>query len=136
MKKEQKLVMLDSYIKMNVAPILLDGINAKVFDDIAVIIPASIDLSYLNGSYYGEDFVPPFWYQKIKLKENEKVNLLVIDNISTIPIKEQRKFIELLKYRKIGVFKLPKNCVIIITKEGNGALLEEEVYSLVAHIKD
>ena len=43
------------------------------------------------------------------------------------------KFYELLKYRKIGVFELPQNCVIVLTaQEGNQ--IAEDIYSLVVSV--
>ena len=47
----------------------------------------------------------------------------------------QRKFIELLKYKKVYVHKIPENCRIFVTysdiKENP---IDEEVYSYMAHI--
>ena len=60
---------------------------------------------------------------------------VVIKDINKIPEEEQRKFIELLKYKKVYIHKLPENCMIFVTysdlKENP---IEEEVYSFMAHI--
>ena len=43
---------------------------------------------------------------------------------------------EILKYRQVSTFELPKNTVIVVTaKEINENTINEEIYSLVAHIK-
>lgn len=134
MKKEEKLKMLDSYIKANVAPILLEGISSKILKDDAVILSSDISKSLLDGHYEDSDFVPPKWYQRVLEKKDNSPNLLVIDNITSISKEEQRKFIEIIKYRKISVFDLPKNCVILITCQKLDHNICEEIYSLVAHI--
>lgn len=129
---EDKKEMLLSYIKANVAPILVDFISSKDLND-AVVLPANIDAKELNGYYDGSDFMPPKWLNEI-LSTNES-KFLVIDKIDTILKEEQLKFCELLEYRKISTFELPKNCVIIVTaNEINKDKINEEIFSLVARI--
>lgn len=135
MSKDKKIEMLNEYIKMNIAPILLEDVPSSVFAGDAVIIPSNIDVSLLNGHYDGIDFIPPEWYIKLNQKQNFNNNILVIDDISSIPKNEQTKFYEILKYRKIGTFDLPKNCVIIITcKHEYISLIDNQILSLVACI--
>lgn len=129
---EEKKEMLIEYIKANVAPILEDFIFGEDLDN-AVVLPANIDVKELNGHYEGVDFLPPKWLEEIVNTSNKR--LLVIDKIDTIPLEEQMKFGELLEYRKISTFDLPKDCVIIVTaNEINKDKINEEVLSLVAHI--
>ena len=129
MKNKRELLI--SYIKANVAPILVNFIAGKDIPG-AIIIPANIDQKELNGHYEGDNFLAPKWLNKI-LSNSSFV--LVIDNIDSILKEEQLKFIELLKYRKISTFELPKNCVIIVTaNEINKDKISEEVFSLVARI--
>ncbi len=129
---EDKKEMLLSYIKANVAPVLVDFISSKDLNE-AVVLPANIDVKELNGYYDGADFMPPKWLNEI-LSTNES-KFLVIDKIDTILKEEQLKFCELLEYRKISTFELPKNCVIIVTaKEINKDKINEEIFSLVARI--
>ena len=129
---EDKKEMLLSYIKANVAPVLVDFISSKDLNE-AVVLPANIDAKELNGYYDGVDFMPPKWLNEI-LSTNES-KFLVIDKIDTILKEEQLKFCELLKYRKISTFELPKNCVIIVTaNEINKDKINEEIFSLVARI--
>ena len=125
---EEKRKLLQEYLKIG-SPVLLENINQKIFEK-DVIIESDCDISLLNGHYEGTEFLPPKWYTK--LKEN---SILVINNINKIPSEEQTKFIEILKYKKISTFDLPKNCIIIVTatnlKENK---INEEIYSLLAHI--
>ena len=129
---EDKKEMLLSYIKSNVAPVLVDFISSKDLNE-AVVLPANIDAKELNGYYDGTDFMPPKWLNEILSTKESK--FLVIDKIDTILKEEQLKFCELLEYRKISTFELPKNCVIIVTaNEINKDKINEEIFSLVARI--
>lgn len=129
---ESKKELLLSYIKTNVAPILVDFIFGQDLED-AVILPANIDKKELNGHYEAMNYVPPKWLNELLNKKNNP--LLVIDQIDTIPKEEQKKFIELLKYRKVSTFDLPNNCRIIVTANKiNEEMINEELFSLVARI--
>lgn len=129
---QEKKEMLLTYLKSNVAPVLVDLLPINDFD-FAVTIPANIDIKELNGHYEGLDFIPPKWLNEILSSTKNK--MLVIDKIDTISKEEQLKFVELLKYRKILTFELPKDCLIIITaNEINTEKISNEIYSLVACI--
>lgn len=134
MNKEQ-IEMINNYIKAGISPILLENIPAKLFKNVT-IIKADCDISLLNGHYENIDFVAPTWYQELIEICKENYAVLVIENINTVPKEEQKKFIELLKYKKISTFDLPKNCIIVVTctnlKEQS---IDEEIYSLMAHIQ-
>lgn len=127
-----KKEMLLSYIKSNVTPVLVDFISGSDLKN-AVVLPANIDISELNGHYNGTDFIPPTWFNDIL---NTNVNrILIIDKIDTTNKEEQLKFCELLEHRKISTFELPRNCIIIVTaNEINKDKISEEIYSLVAQI--
>lgn len=128
-----KKELLTSYIKSNTAPILVDFIEGKDIPE-SVILPANCDISELNGYYENIEYKPPKWLSQIL--EIKRQTILVIDKIDKIPIIEQTKFIEILKYRQVSTFELPKKTVIIVTaKEINENTINEEIYSLVAHIK-
>ncbi len=130
MNNKKKLFL--SYIKANIAPVLVDFISGEDLDD-AIILPADINTKELNGHYNGIDFVPPKWFSKILNTGNSRI--LVIDKIDSITKEEQTKFIELLKYRKISTFELPKNVIIVVTaNEINKNTINEEIFSLVAQI--
>lgn len=129
---QEKKEMLLTYLKSNVAPVLVDFLPINDFD-FAVTIPANIDIKELNGHYEGLDFIPPKWLNEILSSTKNK--MLVIDKIDTISKEEQLKFVELLKYRKILTFELPKDCLIIITaNEINTEKISNEIFSLVACI--
>lgn len=132
--EKEKLEMLKSYLSSNVVPIFMQEIPISVFGNAAVVIPADISLTSLNGDYKGIDFVEPSWYKKIELQKNNEISILIIDNLSSVSKNDQNKFLELLKYRKVGEFYLPKNCVIIITSDLGISAISEEILSLVAII--
>lgn len=136
MSKVDKMKTLGSFIQANVAPILVDYISAKLFMDNAVIIPANCDDSLLNGHYEEMNFVAPDWYQQVLEKSDDHQNILVIEDITSLSKELQMKFYELLKYRKIGVFDLPANCVIIVTAHRQiNNNVNAQIYSLVAHVR-
>lgn len=126
-----KKELLLSYVNANVAPILVDFISANEVKN-AVIIPADISKEQLNGHYDNINFLPPKWLEQILKQEKE---VLIIDKIDSISKEEQLKFCELLKYRKISTFKLPKNCIILITANKISAeKIHREISSLVVQI--
>lgn len=129
---ESKKEILLSYIKANIAPILVDFMSGKDLPD-ATILSSNIDVKELNGHYEGENFVPPKWLNEILNSNTSKI--LVIDKIETISKEEQMKFIEILKYRKVSTFELPNSCIIIVTaNEISKDKINEEIFSLVARI--
>ena len=110
----EKKEMLLSYVKANIAPILVDFIFGQDLED-SIVLPANIDINQILNTNTSK--------------------LLVIDKIDSIPKEEQLKFCELLKYRKISTFELPKNCVIIVTATTiNNKKINNEILSLVAQI--
>lgn len=124
----KNLELLKTHIIMNIAPILIKNVPKEVFGKNAVVLDANIDKTLLNGHYEGTEYLPPKWFNE--LAEN---NILIIDNLSNINKNEQKKFIEILKYRKISTFHLPKKCVIVITCDSIERI-SEEIISLVAYI--
>ena len=129
---DAKRELLMSYIKSNVVPILVDFIDGNSIPN-SVILPANLEITELNGHYDNTEFKPPEWLNKF---EESTPTILVIDKIDSIPKNEQTKFVEILKYRQVSTFELPKNTVIVVTaKEINENTINEEIYSLVAHIK-
>lgn len=129
---DAKKELLMSYIKSNVAPILVDFIDGNSIPN-SVVLPASSEITELNGHYDNTEFVSPEWLNKL---EGSTPTILVIDKIDSVPKNEQTKFVEILKYRQVSTFELPKNTVIVVTaKKINENTINEEIYSLVAHIK-
>ena len=130
---ETKRELLKSYIRSNVAPILVDFIDGNSIPN-SVVLSANCEMTELNGHYDNTEFNPPKWLTE--LNDSKLPTILVIDNIDSIPKNEQTKFVEILKYRQVATFELPKNTVIVVTaKEINENTINEEIYSLVAHIK-
>ena len=129
---EDRKEMLLSYVRANVVPVLEDFIFGKDLEK-ATILPSNINREELNGHYEGTKFMPPKWLEEIL--ESNKEKLIVIDEIDKISKEEQLKFVELLKYKKISTFSLPKGCLIIVTAhEINKETINEEIFSLVAKI--
>lgn len=134
MSDKERLEMITSYIKGNISPLLIENIPSDIFNRNAVILPADIDMKELNGHYEGIDFLPPNWYQELQKYKEDNYCFLVISELSNLPKEEQLKFGEILKYKKVGVFDLPKNCVIIITGRNIKETISKEIYSMVAVI--
>lgn len=131
---QERLNMLSEYLKSGMPPVLLENVPAEVFSS-AVVIESNCDVSLLNGHYENTEFKAPKWYEELIKESKNSHPILLINEINKIPLSDQTKFIEILKYRKISTFDLPKNCTIIVTCSNlNNKPINEEVYSLVAHI--
>lgn len=126
--------MFEEYIKAGISPVMFEDVDLSQYKN-AVVLDADCDISVLNGHYEGIDFVPPEWYENLINNSKNTYCLLVIKDINKIDKKEQLKFVEMFKYKKIGTFDLPKNTVIFVTcsnlQEGE---IAQEIYSLLAHI--
>lgn len=130
----ERLELFKSYLKAGISPLLVQNIPVNIFDNF-VIIKANIDKSELNGHYEDTEFVPPIWYKELIEKSKINTAILIIENINEIDINEQIKFIEILKYKKVSTFELPKNCIIIVTcSDLSKNKINEEVYSLLVQI--
>lgn len=131
---KERLDLLENYIRSGMSPLLVQDMPSAFFSNI-VIIKSNIDRSELNGHYENTDFIPPLWYKELVEKSKVKPVVLMIENINEIPLEEQTKFVELLKYRKISTFELPRNCLVIATcSDLSTNKINEEVYSLLAQI--
>ena len=129
--KSERMDMLEGLLKSKVSPVLIENFPASIFND-AVILESNCAIEDLNGHYEGVDFLPPLWYKKL---ESLSEKLLVISNINKISVEEQKKFVEILKYKKVSTFKLPENTIILVTASNlEENKINEEVYSLMAHI--
>ena len=131
---KENLNLLKKYIQNNISPLLIKDIPLDIFDN-SIIINSDINKLELNGHYEKTEFCPPSWYSELIKKSKDKYVVLIINNINNIPLEEQPKFVELLKYRKISTFELPNNCIIIVTcTDLNINKINEEVYSLLVQI--
>lgn len=131
---KEKLEMLNEYLKNTNIPVLVEDIPLEIFSDY-VIIPSDINVKELDGHYEKTEYCPPSWYTSLVDKYKENKAILVITDINKISKNDQGKFVEILKYKKVSTFDLPKDVRIILTannlKENE---INEEIYSLLAHI--
>ena len=134
MNKEQ-VDLLGEYIKAGKSAVLIEELPESVIEKGAIVINSDCSSSELMGYFDNLEYIVPEWYNK--LMESSKIHtpVLIIKDINKVSEEEQRKFIELLKYKKVYVNKIPENCMIFVTysdlKENP---IEEEVYSFMAHI--
>ena len=132
---KQQIDLLGEYIKAKKAAVLIEEIPESVIEKGAVVINSDFSNSELMGHFDNLEYVAPKWYDKLMESSKNHTPALIIKDINKVPEKEQRKFIELFKYKKIYVNKIPENCMIFVTysnlKENP---IEEEVYSFMAHI--
>ena len=131
---QERLDILNEYVKIGMSPILVKDGSQFEFKN-SVIINNNVAVEDLNGHYEDTTFCPPSWYNDLIKESNKKYCVLIIKDINEIPLKEQTKFIEILKYKKISTFDLPDNCIIIVTcSDLKNNKINEEVYSLLAEI--
>jgi len=134
MNKEQ-VDLLGEYIKAGTSVILIEEIPENAIKKGAVVLEADCSKAELMGHYENLEFKLPTWYKKLMDSSKEHVPVLIIKDINKIPEEEQRKFIELFKYRKVYVHKLPENCMIFATYSNlEERPIQEEVYSFMVHI--
>lgn len=124
---DDDFMLLKDYIANNITPVLVKDSMYDVVSSLGETIDASCSLDDLNG-YYDEEnnFKPPKWYDKVKEKK-----LLIIKNIDSIPVKEQKKFGEILKYKKVNEFSLD-DCFVILTYGDKE--LSRDILSLAAKV--
>ena len=131
----EQVDLLGEYIKSGKSIILIEQIPQNVIEKGAVIIESDCSNSELFGYYDNLEYITPKWYRDLCKSDKEHIPVLVIKDINKIPEKEQRKFIELFKYKKIYIHKIPENCMIFVTySDLEKQSIEEEVYSFMAHI--
>ena len=134
MNKEQ-VDLLGEYIKAGTSAILIEEITENEIKKGAVVLEADCSKAELMGHYENLEFIAPEWYKKLMDSSKEHTPVLIIKDINKIPEEEQRKFIELFKYRKVYVHKLPENCMIFATYSNlEERPIQEELYSFMVHI--
>ena len=134
MNKEQ-VDLLGEYIKAGTSAILIEEIPENAIKKGAVVLEADCSEAELMGHYENLEFIAPEWYKKLMDSSKEHTPVLIIKDINKIPEEEQRKFIELFKYRKVYVHKLPENCMIFATYSNlEERPIQEELYSFMVHI--
>lgn len=131
---KERLNLLENYINSGISPLLVQNVPSNSFNN-SVVIKSNIDRSELNGHYENTNFCPPIWYKELVEKSKANHVILVIENINEIELEEQAKFVEILKYKKVSTFDLPKKCLVIVTcSDLSTNKINEEVYSLLAQI--
>jgi hypothetical protein len=134
MNKEQ-VDLLGEYIKMGEFAILIEEIPEIVIEKGAVVINSDCSNLELMGHYENLEYVAPKWYDELNESAKSHTPVLIIKDINKVPEKEQRKFIELLKHKKIYVNKIPEDCRIFVTySNSNENPIEEELYSFMVQI--
>lgn len=134
MNKEQ-VDLLGEYIKAGTSAILIEEIPENAIKKGAVVLEADCSKAELMGHYENLEFIAPEWYKKLMDSSKQHTPVLIIKDINKIPEEEQRKFIELFKYRKVYVHKLPENCMIFATYSNlEERPIQEELYSFMVHI--
>ena len=134
MNKEQ-VDLLGEYIKAGTSAILIEEIPENAIKKGAVVLEADCSKAELMGHYENLEFIAPEWYKKLMDSSKEHTPVLIIKDINKIPEEEQRKFIELFKYGKVYVHKLPENCMIFATYSNlEERPIQEELYSFMVHI--
>lgn len=134
MNKEQ-VDLLGEYIKAGTSAILIEEIPENAIKKGTVVLEADCSKAELMGHYENLEFIAPEWYKKLMDSSKQHTPVLIIKDINKIPEEEQRKFIELFKYRKVYVHKLPENCMIFATYSNlEERPIQEELYSFMVHI--
>ena len=85
---ESKKKLLLSYIKTNIAPILVDFIFGQDLED-AVIVPATIDRKELNGHYEEMNYVPPKWLNELLNTKKSPLLIMILKFWFLIKLKSQ-----------------------------------------------
>ena len=115
----KSLELISSYIEKDLTPILIKDELYSGISNLGVTLNSNCTLDELNGSYDEKgNFIPPKWFD---IANNKR--LLIIRNIDAIPVKEQLKFMEILKYKKVNEFMFKK--LIILLTHGNNPINEE-----------
>ena len=131
---KERLEMFKTFVGLGISPLLIPKLPTDMFEN-AVVVNSNIAREELTGHYEGEKYCPPKWYSELVEKSDDKNSLLIIKDINEIDVKEQTKFIEILKYKKVSTFEFPDNTLIIVTcTDLSNKKIAEDVYSLLAQI--
>lgn len=100
-------------IAANVAPVITDAAKKDIKNATFLAADCEIDEA-LSEQYVNGKWQAPDWLQQLCKNKDEIISILVIEDIAKISTKEQLKFLEILKNRAIGSFKLPANVSIVV----------------------
>lgn len=132
MNKEQ-IDLLGEYIKVGNSIVLIEEVPESVIQKGAVVLDAACSNKELMGGYEDLEYKLPNWYIRLTESAKEHTPVLVIKDINKIPEEEQRKFIELFKYKKVYTNKFPENTMIFVTYQKDKPI-DEELYSFMVQI--
>lgn len=132
MNKEQ-IDLLGEYIKVGNSIVLIENVPESVIEKGAVVLDSDCSSKELMGYFENLEYKLPDWYVKLKESAKEHTPVLVIKDINKIPEEDQRKFIELFKYKKVYTNKLPEKTMIFVTYQKDKPI-EEELYSFMVVI--
>ncbi len=100
-------------IAANISPVITN-LAKKDFKG-ATFIAADCEIDKaLSEQYISGKWQAPDWLQELCKNKDEIISILVVEDIAKISEKEQLKFLEILKNRAIGSFKLPANVSIVV----------------------
>lgn len=115
-------------------PILVNDVKFNN-NGLDVVIDSKISIDELNDKFVDGKYVTPNWYNDLVNKSKERKTALVIENINDIDEVAQAKFIDIIKYKKIGLYKLPENIAIFITYNTSSEYkLNDNIASLVMYM--
>ena len=124
---------LNELIELSNDPIVLKDTKFKLTGQ-EVIIEANTPVKGISERYIDGSVEAPDWYKDL-MKINSKRPILIINNINSIDEVQQARFLELIKYKKVGSFALPENTLILITYYSSEKYkLNESIASLVMHM--
>ncbi len=105
MIKKSKIKLSQVIKNNNLNPLIILGNELKEYQN-KVEISANIDERFLNLS--------ADWQEELTQKSSQEKAYCIIIGIEDISLQEQEKFVNLLKNRRAGNYKLPNNAMIII----------------------
>ena len=130
---KKQIDLLGEYINLGSSIILIEEIPESIIGKGAVVIESDCSNKELMGEFKDLEYKIPDWYKKLEEEAKKHVPVLVIKDINKIAEEEQRKFIELFKYKKLYTNKLPENTMIFVTYEKEKSI-NEELYSFMIQI--
>ena len=120
--------LLNELINLSDDAVLINDVKF-VFKGDEVVLDSSIGVEELCE----KNNMPPTWYTKLNKVSGRPV--LIINNINSITEDEQAKFIDIIKYKKTGIYDLPKNTLVLITSSSSAEYkINSNILSLVMHI--
>lgn len=130
---KKQIDLLGEYIKLGSSIILIEEIPQSIIEKGAVVIESNCSNKELMGEFKDLEYKIPDWYKRLEEETKKHVPVLVIKDINKIAEEEQRKFIELFKYKKVYTNRLPENTMIFVTYKKDKPI-DERLYSFMVQI--